>query len=183
MAKRNPVNPTRPTITAPQAVAAVDSGLLSPAAAAAAAGVAPRTLRGIRQRARLQPELAARVATEADRLREAREAAAGQVLGAALAALDTLTATAANASWDNGAAGQVVRLLQTWQTLTGQASSITEERRVTLDLTAAASQAIRQYLEAGYTEAEALDCLEQDDHELWRAYQAGPTGPAGPDRP
>lgn len=180
MARSKRTTPTIATISTPAAVAAVDAGLLSPGAAAAAAGVAPRTLRGIRQRARTSPELAARVAIEASQLRDQREQAAAAVLETALAALARLAATADEATWQDGAAGQVVRLLQSWQTLTGQASAITEERRVTLDLTAAAAAAVERYTAAGYTTTEALACLREDDPELFTAYRPADPDPADP---
>ena len=181
MPKRQPATPANATITAPAAIAAIDAGILTPGAAAAAAGVAPRTLRGIRQRARTSPELAAQVTIEATRLAQQRDEAAGAVLAAALAALEALTATAHEASWQSGGASQVVRLLQGWQTLTGQASTITEARRVSLDLTAAAAAAVRRYTAAGYTTEEALDCLREDDPELFTAYRPDQPDPDQPD--
>lgn len=172
--------PTASTISKPAAIAAAAAGVLSPGAAAAAAGISPRHLRTLRARARVEPELAARVATAADQLASQRAQTAEEVLQAARAALANLAATAHEASWASGGAGQVVRLVQTWQTLTGQASQITEERRLALDLTAAAVRAVDQYRAAGYSEPEALACLEEDDHELWRAYQARPDEPGKP---
>lgn len=182
---RKPKQPTPATATLsrPAAIAAAAAGVLSPSDAARAAGVSPRHLRTLRARARVDPDMAARVATAADQLAAQRAQTADDVLAAARAALANLTATAHEASWSSGGAAQAVRLLQSWQTLTGQASSITEERRVTLDLTAAAVRAVDQYRAAGYTEAEALACLEQDDHELWRAHPARLTQPPSPDEP
>lgn len=156
--------------------------MLSPGDAARAAGVSPRHLRTLRARARTDPDMAARVATARDQLDSERAETAAAVLAAARAALENLTATAHEASWAGGGAAQAVRLLQSWQTLTGQASSITEERRITLDLSAAAVRAVDQYRAAGYTEHEALACLEEDDHELWRAYPRRPEAPE-PDPP
>jgi len=170
--QKNSTTPAGATLSRPAAIAAAEAGLLPPGDAARAAGVSPRRLRALRARARVDPDMAARVATAADQLASQRAQTADEVLQAARAALANLAATAHEASWASGGAGQVVRLVQTWQTLTGQASTITEERRVTLDLTAAAVRAVDQYRAAGYTEAEALTCLEEDDHELWRAYRA-----------
>lgn len=175
--------PTSATISRPAAIAAAAAGLLPPGEAARAAGVSPRHMRTLRARARVEPELAARVATAADQLATLRAQTADDVLAAARAALANLTATAHEASWATGGAAQAVRLLQSWQTLTGQASSITEGRRITLDLTAAAVRAVDQYRAAGYTEAEALACLEEDDHELWRAHPARATQPPSPGEP
>lgn len=181
MTRKRNASLTGATISKADAVAAAAAGLLPPGQAAKAAGISPRHLRTLRARARTDPDMAARVATAAEKLTETREATAAAVLAAARAALDHLTETAHEASWTAGGAAQAVRLVQTWQTLTGQASQITEARSIAVDLTAAAVRAVTEYRRAGYTEAEALACLSEDDHELWRAYPHPPGDPTTDD--
>lgn len=152
------------------AVAALEAGLKPVDQVARAANVSQATLYNWRNEAKGNPEL-----EEAVREKRAQLAAKMEQLAAGIA--DKLLSDVESASWDNKAGTVLGIATDKWLALTGQAQTITESRiSGSIDLTVEARRAVQLYVNEGFTPAEAVASLQDDDPELYRAYLSASHG-------
>jgi uncharacterized protein YidB (DUF937 family) len=92
---------------------------------------------------------------------------------------DRLTGAVPDATWDNKAVQGLQVAVDKWLALTGQAQSITETRvSGQVDITLEARRAVELYRQEGFSEQEAVEALQEDDPELWRALVSAGNGQA-----
>lgn len=152
------------------AVAALEAGLKPVDQVAKAANVSKATVYNWRNEAKGNPEL-----EEAIREKRSQLAAKMEALAAGIA--DKLLSDVESASWDNKAGTVLGIATDKWLALTGQAQTITESRiSGSIDLTIEARRAVQMYINEGFTPAEAVASLQDDDPELYRAYLSASHG-------
>ena len=146
------------------AVAAMQAGLKPIDQVARAANVSPATLYNWRNEAKGNPELEEAIREKRGQLADKMEALAAGIADKLLTDLDSVT-------WDNKAGTVLGIATDKWLALTGQAQTITESRiSGSIDLTVEARRAVQMYVNEGFTPAEAVASLQDDDPELYRAY-------------
>ena len=154
------------------AIAALEAGLKPVGQVAKAANVSPATLYNWRNEAKGNPEL-----EEAIREKRSQLAAKMEALAAGIA--DKLLTDLESVTWDNKAGTVLGIATDKWLALTGQAQTITESRvSGSIDLTIEARRAVQLYVNEGFTPAEAVASLQDDDPELYRAYLSASHGRA-----
>jgi hypothetical protein len=147
-----------------QAVAALEAGLSSVDKIAKAANVSRATIYNWQREAKQGGPLEEAVQMKKAALADKMETLAAGIADKLLNQLDLV-------SFDNKAPAVMASSIDKWLTLTGQASSITESRvSGSIDLTIEARRAVQLYVSEGFTPAEAVASLQDDDPELYRAY-------------
>lgn len=152
------------------AVAALQAKTASPQKIAKAANVSPATLYNWKREAQGNPELEEAIKEKRSQLAAKMEALAAGIADKLLSDLDSIT-------WDNKAGTVLGIATDKWLALTGQAQTITESRvSGSIDLTIEARRAVQLYINEGFTPAEAVASLQDDDPELYRAYLSASHG-------
>lgn len=152
------------------AIAALEAGLKPVDQVARAANVSPATLYNWRNEAKGNPELEEAIREKRSQLAAKMEALAAGIADKLLSDLNSIT-------WDNKAGTVLGIATDKWLALTGQAQTITESRvSGSIDLTVEARRAVQLYVNEGFTPAEAVASLQDDDPELYRAYLSASHG-------
>lgn len=145
------------------AVAALEAGLKPADQVARAASVSKATVYNWKREAANNPELSEIVQQKRAELAAKMEALAAGIADKLLTDLNSVT-------WDNKAGTVLGIVTDKWLALTGQPSTITESRvSGSIDLLVEARQALRLYQAEGFGADDAMQCLRDDDPELYRA--------------
>jgi transposase-like protein len=145
------------------AIAAMDSTDKPAGQVAKALNISRSTLYNWKREAKANPALADAVQLERAELAGKYYRLAG---GLADALIDQLPA----ANFENKAVTALATAADKWLALTGQAQTITESRvSGSIDLVIEARRAVQLYIAEGFTESGAVECLRDDDPELYRA--------------
>ena len=156
------------------AIAALESGLKPADQVARAASVSKATLYNWKRAAANNPEL-----SEIVQQKRAALAAKMEALAAGIA--DKLLSNIESASWDNKAGTVLGIVTDKWLALTGQPTAITESRvSGSVDLIVEARRALRLYQAEGFGVDDAMQCLRDDDPELYRALLSASHTQPGP---
>jgi len=156
------------------AIAALESGLKPADQVARAASVSKATLYNWKRAAANNPELSEIVQQKRAALAAKMEALAGSIADKLLNDVDS-------ASYDNKAGTVLGIVTDKWLALTGQPSTITESRvSGSIDLVVEARQALRLYQNEGFGAEDAMQCLRDDDPELYRALLSASHTQQGP---
>jgi len=154
------------------ALAALDARNGSVSKLASELNVSRQTIYDWKNKAKADPELATAVQLEKQEL-------AGRFFTLASNLADRLTGAVPDATWDNKAVQGLQVAVDKWLALTGQAQSITETRvSGQVDITLEARRAVELYRQEGFSEQEAVEALQEDDPELWRALVSAGNGQA-----
>ena len=156
------------------AVAALDAKIKPAEAIAKAANVSRGTVYNWQRQARESPELSELVRQKREQLAAKMEALAAGIADKLLTDLNSVT-------WDNKAGTVLGIVTDKWLALTGQPTAITESRvSGSVNLLVEARQALQMYEREGFGPADAIECLRDDDPELYRALlTASHTGDQG----
>ena len=156
------------------AIAALESGLKPADQVARAASVSKATLYNWKRAAANNPELSEIVQQKRAALAAKMEALAAGIADKLLTDLNSVT-------WDNKAGTVLGIVTDKWLALTGQPTAITESRvSGSVNLLVEARQALQMYEREGFGPADAIECLRDDDPELYRALlTASHTGDQG----
>ena len=156
------------------AVAALDAKIKPAEAIAKAANVSKGTVYNWQRQARENPELS-------ELVRQKREQLAAKMEALAASIADKLLNDVESASYDNKAGTVLGIVTDKWLALTGQPSTITESRvSGSIDLVMEARQALRLYQAEGFGADDAMQCLRDDDPELYRALLSASHTQPGP---
>jgi len=154
------------------ALAALEAGLKPADHIAKAAKVSRATVYNWRKEAATNPALDNALQQKREQLAAKMEALAGSIADKLLSNVESVT-------WDNKAGTVLGIVTDKWLALTGQAQSITETRvSGQVDITLEARRAVELYRQEGFTESEAIEALQEDDPELWRALVSAGNGQA-----
>lgn len=145
------------------AIAALEAGLKPADQVAKAANVSKATVYNWKREAATNPELSEIVQQKRQELAAKMEALAAGIADKLLSDIDSVT-------WDNKAGTVLGIVTDKWLALTGQPQQITESRvSGSINLLVEARQALQMYEREGFAPADALECLRDDDPELYRA--------------
>ena len=145
------------------AVAALEAGFKPADQVARAASVSKATIYNWKREAASNPELSEIVQQKRQELAAKMERLAAGIADKLLSDIDSVT-------WDNKAGTVLGIVTDKWLALTGQPSNITETRvSGSINLLVEARQALQLYEREGIAPADALECLRDDDPELYRA--------------
>ncbi len=156
------------------AIAALEAGLKPADQVAKAASVSKATLYNWRNEVKGNPELE-------EAIREKRSQLAAKMESLAAGIADKLLTDLESVTWDNKAGTVLGIVTDKWLALTGQPQQITESRvSGSINLLVEARQALQMYEREGFAPADAIECLRDDDPELYRALlTASHTGDQG----
>jgi len=144
-------------------VAALEAGMKRADDIAKAANISRATLYNWKREAGTNQELAEAVQVKRQELAAKMESLAAGIADKLLSDLESVT-------WDNKAGTVLGIVTDKWLALTGQPSQITESRvSGSINLLVEARQALQMYEREGFTPADAVECLRDDDPELYRA--------------
>lgn len=145
------------------AIAALEAGLKPADQVARAASISKATLYNWKREAASNPELSEIVQQKRQELAAKMEALAAGIADKLLSDIESVT-------WDNKAGTVLGIVTDKWLALTGQPTAITEARvSGSINLLVEARQALQMYEREGFAPADALECLRDDDPELYRA--------------
>ena len=145
------------------AIAALEAGLKPADQVARAANVSKATVYNWKREAASNPELSEIVQQKRAELAAKMEALAAGIADKLLSDLNSVT-------WDNKAGTVLGIVTDKWLALTGQPQQITESRvSGSINLLVEARQALQLYEREGFAPGDALECLRDDDPELYRA--------------
>jgi len=156
------------------AIAALDSGSKPAGQIAESLNVSRATLYNWKKRAQTDQELS-------DLIQLERQELAGKYFQLASGLASALIEKLPDATFENKAVSALATAADKWLALTGQPQQITESRvSGSINLLVEARQALRMYEQEGFAPADALECLRDDDPELYRALlTASHTGDQG----
>lgn len=156
------------------AVAALEAGLKPADHVARAASISKATLYNWKREAASNPELG-------EIVQQKRQELAAKMESLAAGIADKLLSDIESATWDNKAGTVLGIVTDKWLALTGQPQQITENRvSGSINLLVEARQALQMYEREGFAPADAIECLRDDDPELYRALlTASHTGDQG----
>ncbi len=145
------------------AVAALEAKLKPAEQVAKAANVSKATLYNWKREAANNPELSEIVQQKRVELAAKMESLAAGIADKLLSDIESVT-------WDNKAGTVLGIVTDKWLALTGQPQQITESRvSGSINLLVEARQALQMYEREGFAPADAIECLRDDDPELYRA--------------
>lgn len=151
------------TVKRATAVAALEAKLKPAEAIAKAASVSRGTIYNWQRQARESPELSELVQQKREQLAAKMEALAAGIADKLLTDLNSVT-------WDNKAGTVLGIVTDKWLALTGQPQQISETRvSGSIDLVVEARRALQLYQAEGFSPTDAMQCLRDDDPELYRA--------------
>lgn len=156
------------------AIAALEAGLKPADQVAKAANVSKATVYNWKREAANNPELSEIVQQKRQELAAKMESLAAGIADKLLSDIESVT-------WDNKAGTVLGIVTDKWLALTGQPQQITESRvSGSINLLVEARQALQMYEREGFEASDALECLRDDDPELYRALlTASHTGDQG----